>query len=166
MSDLTERELINKLASHWTCPDGYHKNPDECSQAFTQLVKIVEGHFKYKYLDNDPECYHVADQEQGVDEEKIEAIVDMVDFSILPRRWSKKDIELVVRYTAKELLTRQPAQVDEDIEKLIEWLEKRVNARAMLQVSHPHLAWYPTDEDKENWQKVKQLLTQKRMVKG
>jgi len=28
----------------------------------------VEGHFKYKYLDNDPECYHVADQGQGVDE--------------------------------------------------------------------------------------------------
>ena len=50
----------------------------------------------------------LTQQPVQVDEEKIEAIVDMIDFSILPRRWSKKDIELVVWYTAKELLTRQP----------------------------------------------------------
>jgi len=40
-----KEELINKLAAHWSCPDGYHENPDECSQAYAQLRKIVEGYF-------------------------------------------------------------------------------------------------------------------------
>lgn len=38
-----------------------------------------------------------------VTREKIEHIIDMIDFSVLPRRWKKKDIEVVVKYTAKEL---------------------------------------------------------------
>ena len=127
----------------------------EAEEAYAEICKRLEK--------------SIADQEQGVDEEKkIEEIRMMIQkatseyMPVYRRIYLNDAVEVEIR----KLLTRQPVQVDEDIENLIEWLEKRVNARAMLQVSHPHLAWYPTDEDKENWQKVKQLLTQKRVVKG
>ena len=54
----------------------------------------------------------------------------------------------------------QSGEVDEDVQELIDWLQKCIDRPAMIQVSHPHLAWYPTEKDKANWQKVKQLLTQ------
>jgi len=124
-------------------------------QACVQLVKIVEQHFSepkkaavklmavntvVKMINAMPEEERTelkakmfpdtqAEQSGEVDEEKIEAIVDMIDFSILPRRWSKKDIELVVWYTAKELLTRQPQK------RVVtrEWIEKELNAHLRLE---------------------------------
>ena len=73
MSDLNERELDLKDYLYYAfkefSPKGgiWMKYLEHWDEAYTQLVKMVEGHFKYKYLDNDPECYHVADQGQ-VDE--------------------------------------------------------------------------------------------------
>ena len=61
-----EKEIMRPLKLSGRPIDEYHLKQQKI---ITQLRKIVEGHFKYKYLDNDPECYHVADQEQGVDEE-------------------------------------------------------------------------------------------------
>ena len=132
---------------------------EEEKQAYAQLRKIVEQHFaeqsgevdgdiligrigwmvseiSQRRVMTDVELKDIerikqllTQQPVQVDEEKIEAIVDMIDFSILPRRWSKKDIELVVWYTAKELLTRQPQK------RVVtrEWIEKELNAHLRLE---------------------------------
>ena len=43
-------------------------------------------------------------------------------------------------------------------EELLGWLEKNLNRACMLQASHPHLAWTPTEEDKQTYQQIKKLI--------
>ena len=70
MSDLTKEELLEWLRCLYVEGIETIQAEDDVDheEAHDQLVKIVEGHFKYKYLDNDPECYHVADQGLGEEE--------------------------------------------------------------------------------------------------
>jgi len=77
MDDLTKEELLEWLRCLYV--EGIEtiqaKDDVDHEEAHDQLVKIVEGHFKYKYLDNDPECYHVADiQKRTVTREEIKRI--------------------------------------------------------------------------------------------
>jgi len=113
--ELIERTL-EKLSE--CCDVGYSYTQD---REWGELDKEKAGAIIKQLLTRQP---------MVVDEGLIEAIVDMVDFSILPRRWSKKDIELVVRYTAKELLTRQPVESGwvwcPVCEKRIEVIDKRL----------------------------------------
>ena len=36
----------------------------------------------------------------------------------------------------------------------LDWLQKALDRPCLLQVSHPHLAWYPTEEDREIYQEI------------
>lgn len=49
MTKFTKDELRNKLASHWHCDDGMHKNPGECSQAFDQILALIDAQDRLKF---------------------------------------------------------------------------------------------------------------------
>ena len=36
----------------------------------------------------------------------------------------------------------------------VDWLQKALDRPCLLQVNHPHLAWYPTEEDREIYQEI------------
>ena len=112
MSDLTKEELLEWLRCLYV--EGIEtiqaKDDIDHEEAHDQLVKIVEGHFKYKYLDNDPECYHVADQEQV--DELVEDIILIAEYEGVEHDSKCRQI--------KQLLTRQPVQVDEDTKNVID----------------------------------------------
>ena len=36
----------------------------------------------------------------------------------------------------------------------LDWLQKTLDRPCFLQVSHPHLAWYPTKEDQEIYNEI------------
>lgn len=40
-------------------------------------------------------------------------------------------------------------------EELLEWLKENIDRYAFLQISHPHLAYYPTERDKQAYQQIK-----------
>jgi len=160
MDDLNEKELLDWIDNriYYTKKIKY-ENWEEDIDLLTNLRKVVEGHFKYKYLDNDPECYHVADQGQGVDEEFIRQKVDelMCDVDSGDEVANHK----FLHDFAKQLLTRQPVQVDED-----ELRELRVTLDAMESMSLDHVKTKVVHEHKQKWleripkdcAKIKQLL--------
>ena len=39
-------------------------------------------------------------------------------------------------------------------QRKLEWLKKALDHFCFLQVTHPHLAWYPTEEDREIYQEI------------
>lgn len=49
-------------------------------------------------------------------------------------------------------------------EELLRWLEDNLNRSAKLQISHPHLARYPTKEDKQAYQQIKDRILNKPKV--
>ena len=201
MSDLNERELDLKDYLYYAfkefSPKGgiWMKYLEHWDEAYTQLHKIVEEHFKYKYLDNDSECYHKADQEQGVDEELIERTLEKlseccdVGYSYTQdREWGELDKEKAGAII-KQLLTRQPVesgwvwcpvcekrievidkrlqpvQVDEEITK---WIDEQIESIEECVKQYARDPECPDDFVKELniAKRIKQFLTQKRVVKG
>ena len=135
MSDLNERESLDWIDNRiYYTKKIKDENWEEDIDLLTNLRKVVEGHFKYKYLDNDPECYHIADQEQGVDEELLKVVHGTLEFDeeaqvyvshapelqIVSQGKTKKEalealIDAIYCYCAtvqETLLTRQPVQVN------------------------------------------------------
>ena len=158
MSDLNERELL-ECVSHafeekrvWQAGKKYDneiskeqhtKELERIDQAYTQLVKIVEGHFSvietdmgkwlYRFYESWKGCSlgisdkeaeeayaeickrlekSIADQEQG----DVQSVQFLCDDLILKIVEICEEPELAVWKIAKvrELLTRQPVQVDEE----------------------------------------------------
>ena len=46
----------------------------------------------------------------------------------------------------------------DEVDDLIKWLEDNLNRSCALQISHPHLAWKPTEKDRQRFARVKELL--------
>ena len=46
------------------------------------------------------------------------------------------------------------------IEEMLKWLKDAVDRYGFLQITHPHLAYYPTDEDKAMYQAICILIEQ------
>ena len=42
--------------------------------------------------------------------------------------------------------------------QMLEWLEKETKRYAFLQITHPHLAYIPTNKDMAMFQAIKRLL--------
>lgn len=45
--------------------------------------------------------------------------------------------------------------------ELLEWFESAIDRHVFLQISHPHLAYMPTDEDKQAYQQICKLIENK-----
>jgi len=43
-------------------------------------------------------------------------------------------------------------------EELLEWFKENIDRYAFLQISHPHLAYYPTERDKQAYQQIKERV--------
>jgi len=42
--------------------------------------------------------------------------------------------------------------------ELLEWLKENIDRYAFLQISHPHLAYYATERDKQAYQQIKEMI--------
>jgi len=42
--------------------------------------------------------------------------------------------------------------------ELLEWLEENIDRYAFLQISHPHLAYYATERDKQAYQQIEEMI--------
>jgi hypothetical protein len=42
--------------------------------------------------------------------------------------------------------------------EMLEWLEKNLDRSSLLQISHPHLAWFPTDDDRAMFLAIRDLI--------
>jgi len=114
MSDLTKEQLkysllLMKEATLHQKPDLPNEAKANIDQAYTQLCKIVEEHFKYKYLDNDPECYHIEDVQpvQFLCDDLILKIVEICEEPELAAWKITKVRELLTRQPQKQVVTKE-----------------------------------------------------------
>jgi len=59
------------------------------------------------------------------------------------------------KFFGTKILTKEEAEMSKYTkQQKLDWLKKALDHFCFLQVTHPHLAWYPTEEDKAIYQEI------------
>ena len=60
------------------------------------------------------------------------------------------------KFFGTKILTKEEAEMSKYTkQQKLDWLQKALDRPCLLQVNHPHLAWYPTKEDQEIYNEIK-----------
>ena len=130
------------------------------SERTDAIREVINQHFKNVHLWNDPECQTAEEfgfktWKAGYDQGRLNAI----------EGFHKKRCEELGQDFPKHSAQATPqAEEGETTEDLIQWLDEKLSRLCNLQATHPHLAWYPDENDKHNWLKIKSLLSRPRRV--